>query len=165
MTNTHPQKTNGAQAVALFGWMEYVGLPELGLDHVKAKLDTGARTSAIHAENIELFDRDGVEWVRFQTLPEWDNPKVGFRTVEAPVAHVREIKNTSGIPEERLVVRTKARFGKRKWMIDVSLADRTNMTFPMIIGRAALKNHAVAVHTRKTFLVSERPPHSRRKET
>ena len=164
MPKTPPQKTTKQPTVALFGWMEQICLPELGLDQVKAKLDTGARTSAIHAENIELFDRDGVEWVRFQTLPDWDNPKVGFRTVEAPVVHVREIKNTSGIPEERLVVRTQARFGKRKWMIDISLADRTNMTFPMIIGRAALKNHAVAVHTRKTFLVSERPLHSRRKE-
>lgn len=161
-TSTHsPAKV---PSVALFGWMEYIGLPELGLDHVKAKLDTGARTSAIHAENIKHFERDGVEWVRFQTLPDWDNPNVGFRTVEAPVVHSREIKNTSGIPEERLIVRTKARFGKRSWMIDVSLADRNNMTFPMIIGRTALKNHAVAVHTRKTFLVSERPPYSTGKE-
>ncbi|WP_372884925.1 ATP-dependent zinc protease [Shimia sp.] len=165
MSKMPQQKNPREQAVALFGWMEYVGLPELGLDQVKAKLDTGARTSAIHAENIELFDRDGTEWVRFQTLPDWDNPNVGFRAVEAPVVHVRGIKNTSGIPEERLVVKTKARFGKRMWMIDVSLADRTNMSFPMIIGRAALKNHAIAVHTRKAFLVSDRPLHSNRKET
>ena len=158
--NPTPRKE---QKLALFGWMEYVGLPGLGLDMVKAKLDTGARTSAIHAENIELFDRDGVEWVRFQTLPDWDHPKAGLRTVEAPVVHVREIKNTSGIPEERLVVPTRARFGKRSWTIDLSLADRSNMTFPMIVGRAALKDHTVAVHTRKTFLVSERPAYSKRK--
>lgn len=164
MKTTHSQKIVSERPVTLFGWMEYIGLPELGLDHVKAKLDTGARTSAIHAENVELFDRDGVEWVRFQTLADWDNPNVGFQTVEAPVVHVREIKNTSGVPEERLVVKTTARFGKRLWTIDVSLADRSNMTFPMIIGRAALKNHSVAVHTRKTFLVSDRPPYSTRKE-
>ncbi|WP_242601374.1 ATP-dependent zinc protease [Pseudaestuariivita atlantica] len=164
MTKMTPRPTAQEQGVALFGWMEYVCLPQLGVEKIKAKLDTGARTSAIHAENIELFDRDGVEWVRFQTLPDWDNPEVGFRTVEAPVVHVREIKNTSGIPEERLVVKTKARFGKRIWTIDISLADRTNMTFPMIVGRAALKSHAIAVHTRKTFLVSERPSYSPRKE-
>lgn len=152
------------KSVALFGWMECVDLLDLGLDRVMAKLDTGARTSAIHAENIELFDRDGVEFVRFQTLADWNNPNVGFRTTEAPVVHVREIKNTSGVPEERLVVKTKARFGTRVWSIDVSLADRTNMTFPMIIGRAALKNHAVAVHTRRTFLVSERPVHIKRED-
>jgi hypothetical protein len=164
MRKAPPQTTKKEQSVALYGWMEYVDLPELSLEQVKAKLDTGARTSAIHAENIELFEKGGVEWVRFQTLPDWDNPKVGFRTVEAPVVHIREIKNTSGIPEERLVVKTKARFGKRIWTIDVSLADRTNMTFPMIIGRAALKNHAVAVHTRKTFLVSEKPSHFIKKD-
>ena len=157
-------KAKKEPTVTLFGWMEYIALPELGLDRVKAKLDTGARTSAIHAENIELFDRDGVEFVRFQTLADWDDPNVGFRTIEAPVVHVREIKNTSGVPEERLVVKTKARFGDRVWSIDVSLADRTNMTFPMIIGRAALKNHAIAVHTRLAFLVSERPSYSKRKK-
>ena len=164
MSKTRPRKAATDQSVALFGWMEFVCLPDLGLEKVKAKLDTGARTSAIHAENIELFDHEGVEWVRFQTLPDWDDPKGGLRTVEAPVVHVREIKNTSGIPEERLVLKTKARFGKRKWTIDVSLADRSNMTFPMIVGRAALKDHAVAVHTRKTFLVSERPTYSKRKD-
>ena len=158
-----PNRTASARPDALFGWMEFVGLPELGLDQVKAKLDTGARTSAIHAENIELFDRDGSEWVRFATLPDWDHPEGGLRTVETPVVHLREIKNTSGIPEERLIVHTKARFGKRTWTIDLSLADRTNMTFPMIIGRAALKDHAVAVHTRKTFLISERPLKTKRK--
>ncbi len=60
MTKTTPQKTTKELTATLFGWMEYIGLPELGLDQVKAKLDTGARTSAIHAENIELFDHDGV---------------------------------------------------------------------------------------------------------
>lgn len=150
--------------MTLFGWMECVGLPDLGLEQVKAKLDTGARTSAIHAQDIEHFERDGKPWVRFRTLPDWDNPKLGFRTVESPVLQVRDIKNTSGIPEERLIIKTKAQFGKRSWTIDVSLADRTNMTFPMIIGRAALKNHAIAVHTRKAFLVSKRPTHSKREE-
>ena len=164
MTHETNKTAPAERSVALFGWMEYVCLPDLNLPLVKAKLDTGARTSAIHAENIVLFNRDGVEWVRFQTLPDWDNPNMGFRTVEAPVIHVREIKNTSGIPEERLVIRTKARFGSRTWSIELSLADRTNMTFPMIVGRAALKNHAVAVHTRRTFLVSERPDYARGKE-
>lgn len=157
-------KTRPSPSVTLFGWMEYVGLPELSLDEVKAKLDTGARTSAIHAEDIELFDRDGVEWVRFKTLPDWGDVKAGFRTVEAPVIHAREIKNTSGVPEERLVIKTKARFGTRKWSIELSLADRSNMTFPMIIGRAALKDHAIAVHTRSTFLISRRPTRTRRKD-
>lgn len=164
MTKAMHQTPAHEAKLAVFGWMEYVSLPGLGLYQVKAKLDTGARTSAIHAQDIELFDQNGEEWVRFQTIADWDAPQAALQTVEAPVLHVREIKNTSGIPEERLVVKTKARFGKRLWTVDVSLADRTNMSFPMIIGRAALKNHAVAVHTRKAFLVSERPTYSRRKE-
>lgn len=151
--------------ITIIGWMEYVGLPDLGLPMVKSKIDTGARTSAIHAENIELFDRSGKHWVRFQTLPDWESDDQGLRIVEAPLLHTRDIKNTSGVPEERLVIRTKARFGTRLWTIDLSLADRTNMTFPMIVGRSALKNHSVAVHTRRTFLVSQRPAYSHRKDT
>ncbi len=165
MSNETPKPPASHRPVTLFGWMEYVGLPDLNLGLVKAKLDTGARTSAIHAEDIDLFDKEGVEWVRFRTLPDWDDETAGFRTVEAPVIHVRDIKNTSGVPEERLVIRTKARFGRRSWSIELSLADRTNMTFPMIVGRAALKGHAIAVHTRSTFLISERPNHSQRKDT
>lgn len=164
MSQPAPSIAATDNTMTLFGWMECVGLPDLGLEQVKAKLDTGARTSAIHAQDIEHFERDGKPWVRFRTLPDWDNPKLGFRTVESPVLQVRDIKNTSGIPEERLIIKTKAQFGKRSWTIDVSLADRTNMTFPMIIGRAALKNHAIAVHTRKAFLVSKRPTHSKREE-
>lgn len=150
-------KTKEPKPVEVFGWMEFVDLPDLGLSYVKSKLDTGARTSAIHAENVKVFQREGKYWASFQTLSDWGDEYGGFRTVEAPVVHTRHIKNTSGIPEERIVVRTKVQFGAEVWTIELSLADRTNMTFPMIIGRSALKNHAVAVHTRRTFLVSSRP--------
>ena len=69
----------------------------------------------------------------------------------------RPIKNTSGVPEDRFIIRTRMRLGRRLWTIDLSLSDRSAMTFPMIVGRAALKNHAIAVHTRRTHLVTPRP--------
>ena len=157
-------RPEGERPITLFGWIERVSLPQFGLRHVKSKLDTGARTSAIHAEEIDLFDRDGTEWVRFKTVADWEGPDRDMRVVESPVLHLRDIKNTSGIAEERLVVKTRARFGRRSWTIELSLADRTNMTFPMIIGRAALKHHAIAVHTRRAYLISERPAPTPRKD-
>ncbi len=139
--------------LTVIGWMEAIALPDLGLPHVKTKIDTGARTSALHATAIERFTRNDSVWVRFQTHEDLEGAD---QPVEAPLVDLRDIKNTSGIPEERYVIRTKAKFGRRYWQIDLSLADRTNMTFPMIIGRSALKNHGIVVHTRRTYLISSR---------
>lgn len=135
----------------VIGWMEHLDLPVLGLRQIKAKIDTGARTSALHATKIQTFTRDDKEWVRFQVKPDGRTPKVW---VEAPVYDRRDIKNTSGIPEERIIIRTKLKLIDRSWMISVSLTDRSNMRFPMIVGRTALKNHNIAVHTRRSNLTS-----------
>lgn len=137
--------------VSVVGWMEHIDLPDLGLHHVKAKFDTGARTSALHATQIETFFRDGQEWVRFNVHLKDNTPDVHL---EAPVHDTRHIKNTSGIPEERIVIRTRVRIAGRVWPISVSLTDRSNMRLPMIIGRSALKKQNIAVHTRSTKLTS-----------
>ena len=158
MTDATPARRK-ERPLTVIGWMECIDLPDLGLSRLKAKIDTGARTSAIHAERIDPFVRDGQEWVRFVT-----DTGHGKVSIEAPVVQRKAIKNTSGIPEERHVIRTRVRFGRRLWTIDLSLADRTEMTFPMIVGRAALKNHSVAVHTRRSYLITERPTRSKRKE-
>ncbi|MBN2741603.1 MAG: ATP-dependent zinc protease [Rhodobacteraceae bacterium] len=133
----------------VIGWMEHLDLPELGLHQIKAKIDTGARTSALHATQIEPFTRDGADWVRFRVQPDDRMPEVA---VESPIYEWRHIKNTSGIPEERIVIRTKLKLIDRAWTIAVSLTDRSNMRFPMIVGRTALKKHNIAVHTRRANL-------------
>ena len=150
-----------AKSPALIGWMEMADLPLLDLTGVKAKIDTGARTPALHAIDIEEFERDGEAWLRFRTQLSEHLPE---RYVEAPYHSERAIKNTSGIPEDRYIIRTRLKLGKRQWMIDLSITDRANMTFPMIIGRAALKDHNIAVHTRKTFLMTEPPQKRLRKD-
>ncbi|SPF81671.1 ATP-dependent zinc protease family protein [Pseudoprimorskyibacter insulae] len=157
-----PQKPRSIGQVSVIGWMEYVTLPELHIDPIKAKIDTGARTTALHATDIEAFEKGGKPWVRFRVVDEHNAPGP---LREAPVHEERAIKNTSGVPEDRYVIRTKARFGAKTWVIDLSLADRTNMTFPMIVGRTALKNHAIAVHTKRAFLLSARTDQRRRKDT
>lgn len=137
----------------VIGWRESVALPLLGIAHAMAKIDTGARTSAIHAERIRRFDRDGAPWVRFHV------PHAGLPEAvdcEAPVIDARAIKNTSGIPEDRIVIETQVRLGDRLWRIEVSLADREAMTFPLILGRTAIRGHNILVHPGRSELAG--PP-------
>lgn len=144
--NKHSRLKKPKPALLVIGWMEHLDLPDLDVWQLKAKIDTGARTSALHAKHIEVFDRDGVEWVRFQTQISDETPP---HWAECPTYDRRAIKNTSGIPSRRIVIRTTLKLTDRSWPISVSLADRSNMTFPMIIGRTALKKHNIAVHTRR----------------
>ena len=144
------------QMPKVIGWMEYIDLPDLPLNEIKAKIDTGARTSALHATDIRRFQRDGHHWVSFLTeVPGGE----GMIRIEAPIKERRNIKNTSGIPENRIVIRTTIRLGDETWPLDLSLTDRTNMPFQMIVGRAALKNHAIAVHTKRAHLLRGKPKH------
>jgi len=133
----------------VIGWREFIGLPELGISQMAAKIDTGARTSALHTEDREPFERNGERWVRFKV------PKVKGappHLVEAPIAVEREIKNTSGVPENRFVIRTLLMLGNHRWHIDVSLADRDAMTFDLIIGRTALKGRRILVDPAHSYL-------------
>lgn len=154
-------KTYSKRPVLIIGWMEYVDLPDLGLLDLKAKIDTGARTSAIHASDITPFKNGIEDWVRFTTRATEGNDAV---VIESPIYSSRSIKNTSGVPEERIVIRTKFRLARRIWTIDLSLTDRENMTFSLIVGRTALKNHSIAVHTRCALLTKDRPNQSRKAE-
>lgn len=138
--------------LSVIGWIEHVDLPELDLRHVKAKIDTGARTSALHTAQMEVFERDGLQLVRFHVQMKHTDPERWF---EAPVHDIRPIKNTSGIPEQRIVIKTPMRIAGQRWSIELSLTDRSNMRLPMIVGRTALKGRNIAVHTRRTNLAEK----------
>ena len=150
----HPNPPKPEHPLLIIGWMEYVDLPDFGLLDLKAKIDTGARTSALHATDIETFMKGDADWVRFTTHATHGGKNT---RLECPVSSKRSIKNTSGVPEERIIIRTKFRIAKRSWTIDLSLADRENMAFGLIVGRTALKNHSIAVHTRRGLLTQKRP--------
>ena len=139
-------------AADIIGWREIVRLPELGVFDMRAKIDTGARTSALHAEEQEVFERDGRTWVRFRVPASRHHSD--FRA-EVPVLDERNIKNTSGVPERRIVIRTLLHLGKHHWHVDVSLADRSNMGFDMILGRTAIRRHNVLVHAGRSFLAGK----------
>src|SRR6056297_1265175 len=149
------KKKKKIKPLILIGWQEPVDLPVLGLTNLIAKIDTGARTSALHATDITRFERDGQNWVRFHTGFDDDAHDTW---VECPIHDVREIKNTSGVPDERIIIRTKFRIAGHLWNIDLSLTDRANMRFRMIVGRSALKNHPIAVHTRDRNLTDLESP-------
>jgi hypothetical protein len=138
----------------IIGWQERVDLPLLGLTGLKAKIDTGARTSALHATDIEEFERDGAPWVRFHSRFDDDARDA---EVEAPVHARRPITNTSGVPELRPIIRTKLAIAGRRWNIDLSLTERTEMTFRMIVGRTALRRHHIAVDPGRRYLLAATP--------
>ncbi len=133
----------------LIGWRERIALPELGIDLMQAKIDTGARTSALHATRAVRFQRDGADWVRFH-IPHASG--LTARDCEAPLIDRREIKNTSGLGEDRLVIETLLLLGGRRWRIEVSLADRSAMAMPIILGRTAIRKRGILVDAGKSYL-------------
>ena len=131
------------------GWREWVSLPELGIDAIKMKVDTGARTSAIHAFEVESFKRDDTEWVRFSLHPIQDQPQV--TVCEAPVLDRRVVTDSGGHKEERPVILTEIDLGGRRWPIEITLTDRETMKFRMLLGRTAMTE--IRVEPTESFLL------------
>jgi ribosomal protein S6--L-glutamate ligase len=128
--------------VMLFGWEEWVALPELGLPAIKAKIDTGARTSALHASSIALGSEDGIDVVRFTVRPIPGRTDIEVAAA-ARVIDRREVTSSNGDTEERLVIRTPLAVGGRSWPIEVTLTNRETMAYRMLIGRQALAGKAL----------------------
>ncbi|MEL7311722.1 MAG: ATP-dependent zinc protease [Pseudomonadota bacterium] len=138
------------------GWREWVSLPNLGLNAIKAKLDTGARTSALHAWDIEPFTRDGEPWVSFHVHPiHRDQNEV--KRCEAMLVDQRTIKSSSGTTTHRCVIRSTLRLGARDWPIELTLVNRKQMLFRLLLGRTALRDHAL-VDPKMSYLLSGKRP-------
>jgi hypothetical protein len=146
--------TPPARPLLVIGWHECISLPKLGLRDFAVKVDTGAKTTALHADDIETFYKEDRKWVRFRSP---DIPGIPPRTCEFPVFTKRDITNTSGLPETRIVIHTPMILAGRRWKIDISLTDRGTMRFPLILGRRALRGHNIAVHPGRSYLVSKKP--------
>lgn len=137
--------------VPVIGWREWLTLPDLEVDAIKAKIDTGARTSAIHAFRIRPFTERGVPWVSFVL-----RPRQRFRTPEiecrAPVLEERKIRSSNGQQDRRYVIETEAQLGSVSWTIEVSLADRDELGFRMLLGREAIRGRFL-VDTERSYLI------------
>jgi len=141
-----------ADAPRLLGWREWVALPALGLPAVKAKLDTGARTSAIHAFDIEPgTDENGRRVVRFSTRPVQRNEDLVVRCA-AELVDQRRVTDSGGHRADRYVVRTTLVLGEVHRDIELTLTDRADMLFRMLIGRTALVPDQAVVPSRSFLL-------------
>jgi hypothetical protein len=149
--NAH-NRSDGASGTAVrLGWREWVALPELRIPAIKAKVDTGARTSALHAFRIESFRRNGKEHVRF-----WIHPlrRLDLQLeCEAPVMERRLVRDSGGHSEERPVIVTRVHAGARHWPIEVTLTSRDDMLFRMLLGRAALIAGGFTVDPGRSYLL------------
>lgn len=126
------------QSNTIAGWREWVSLPGLGVPWVKAKLDTGARTSAIHAFDIEEFDQDGEAWVRYSIHP-WQRSAEDAVSCASPVVEQRHVRSSSGHSVERYVVLMDLSLVGRLVTAEVTLSRRDEMGFRMLVGRQALR--------------------------
>lgn len=142
-------KKRGKRVKAEIGWREYVGLPDLGAPKFRAKIDTGARTSALHATNQRPFRTASGDWIEFH-IPVPGTPR--STRCKARVIERRQIKNTSGVAEERYIIKTTLVLGVRRWPIEVSLADRENMGFDLILGRTAVRRRRLLVDPGRSYL-------------
>ena len=135
----------------LIGWREWVSLPDLAIPHIKAKVDTGAKTSALHAFYVEPFERDGKPWVRFGVHPL--QASLGdVIDCEAPVKDVRRVTDSGGHAEMRPVIETALLVQGEVRLIELTLTDRESMMFRMLLGRSALRRRFV-VDSGKSFLL------------
>jgi hypothetical protein len=124
------------------GWREWVALPALGVPVLKAKVDTGARSSALHAWDLEEFQRDGVRWVRFTVHP-WQGDASAAFTAECELLGERSVRSSHGHQEVRPVIRTSALVGAHSLAIELTLTNRDSMGFRMLLGRSAIRRRFV----------------------
>ena len=135
----------------IVGWREWLSLPELGISGIKAKIDTGARTSALHAFQLEYFEEDSRSKVRFGIHPLQGTDEVELFCV-ADIIDRRIVTNSGGSREERYVIRTPVKVGPHEWPIEITLTNREDMLFRMLLGRTAMRKK-VLVNPSVSFLM------------
>lgn len=138
LTRRMPKKKKKPSEMPVIGWREWVALPELGIKYIKAKVDSGARSSSLHAFDIRKFSRNGVDWVRFEVHPV-QRSKRNTVKVEYPVLEYRKIRSSSGRASRRPVIVTEVSLLGKTWPIELTLAGRDQMGFRMLLGRQAFR--------------------------
>lgn len=137
----------------LIGWREWAAFPDLGAERIKAKIDTGAKTSAIHARKITTHMRDGVLWAEFLLHPV-QKKRLPELKCAAPVIDRRKVRSSNGAEEIRYIIETTLRFAGREWTVELSLANRDQMGFRLLLGRDALRKKFI-IDPGQSFLLGK----------
>lgn len=136
------------------GWNETASLPEFGVEAIRVKLDTGAKTSTLHAFNIETFKKSGKTWLKFEIHPLQFNDN-HIISCEAPLVDLRNIKSSNGQKEKRYIISSLIKIGDYAWPIEITLTNRDEMNYRMLLGRTAMQNKLI-VDPHRTHLLSKR---------
>lgn len=145
----------------VLGWREWLALPTLDISAIKAKIDSGARSSALHVEAIEEFRRDNADWVRFQLNPLTRSSK-RVRWIETPLSERRKVTDSGGNVSVRPFIKTEVRIGPISFEIEMNLTNRRAMLFPMLLGRTAMSGRIV-IDPQRSFALGK--PKKSGKET
>ena len=137
----------------ILGSEEWCSFPELGIPTIKARVDSGAKTSALHAINIAPFKKEAQNWVKFDINPIQNNVKTVIHC-EAPLVDKRIVKSSSGFREERYVIQTNLEIGNSNWIIEMTLTNRDSMGFRMLLGREAMSGR-VLVDPEQQYLLGQ----------
>ncbi len=140
----------GGGILETIGWREWVGLPDLGVKSIKAKVDTGARSSSLHVRGLELEDRDGVTWASFDVYPAQRGAQ-GVVRADAKILEFRSVRSSSGKASKRPVIVTCISLMGVVWLVDLTLANRDEMGFRMLLGREAFRRRFL-VDAGRSFL-------------
>jgi len=134
----------------IIGACEWVALPALGIKSLRARVDTGAKSCSLHASDIEQFEQDGQDRVRFGVHLGYPEP-VRVQHCECELLGIKTVRSTSGESEKRFTIRTDLVIGHTQWPVDITLSNRDRMRYRMLLGRIAMKNHCL-VYPARTFL-------------
>ncbi len=147
------QTKKDQKSLGIIGWREWLDLPELGIKAIKAKIDTGARSSALHAFQIKEIEKDDKKMIHFQVHP-YQKDKEKTVNCEATLLEWRNVKDSGGHKQYRPVILTPVKIGGQVWNIELTLTNRDLMGFRMLLGREAVRNRFL-VHPGDSFLLSE----------
>jgi len=137
---------------AIIGRLESIALPDLGIDDMQVRVDTGAKTSSLHVDNIVKYMQNGKPWVKFDIHPDIHNVEK-LISCKAVISDIRKIKSSNGTAEQRYVIETPMTLGKETWPIEITLTDRTDMNYLMLFGREAIGKRLL-VDPSKVFLAT-----------
>ena len=147
--------------MVVLGWREWLVLPELGIPAIKAKIDTGAKTSALHAFRQEIFRKRGKDFIRFWIHPLQRKKKIELVCV-APVLDQRTVRDSGGHAEKRYVIKSQVSVGEHQWPIEITLTSRDTMMFRMLLGRSAIKDGRFFVDPGASYLMGKSLRHAYR---